>query len=161
MMLISIRRVFPSPPPLVSIERCDDQKEPLPISIYPGVWGRVHCSKKIRVGSSLFGFSCESLVFFKSKRAIRSFSSVNRFFRSFVKSNESDFLFYKEQGNEEWFSLFLGIKRGKVWWKERIWSESLFYKKQISPVILYLKKTFSPIALHLTVKDDIRSRRSF
>ena len=109
------------------------------------------------------------------------FSRVTRANRShcyFLKSDRSEslfWLFFTEQ--RKWFGLgawatraiweqftnFLGIKRGKAWWKERIWSKScwkdritvkksqlLFQIERISPVPLYLKMTFSPVVLYKT-----------
>ena len=61
---------------------------------------------RLRVGNSLFGFSCESLVVWERK------------------SIKSDLLFYKER-EEQWrtfHSFVLGIKKGKAGRKERIWS---------------------------------------
>ena len=103
-----------------------------------------------RIGNSLFGILIESLVFWEQKS--KSFFSKSEllsslFFKegweqisSFTKSKKSD--------EERWGaiqSFVLGIKRGKAWWKERIWSDSLFHKEQIAPVTLYLKMTFSPV----------------
>ena len=74
-------------------------------------------------------------------------------------------LFYKEPDERcrAIHSFVLGIKRGKAWWKERIWSKScwkdqitvkksplLFQIERISPVPLYLKMTFSPVVLYKT-----------
>ena len=39
------------------------------------------------------------------------------------------------------------IKKWKTWWKDQIWSKSVFHKKLMAPVTHYLKTTFSPVLL--------------
>ena len=77
---------------------------------------------------------------------------MQKTFRSFIKKRKNVAFFWKEwvpnpvfyNERAEWWiaisSFVLGIKRGKAWWKEHIWSESLlkgashsFIKSELLP----------------------------
>ena len=99
--------------------------------------------EKIRVGNSLFGFSCELLVFWERRieSVIHPFQCANHSYCSFCKEWQEwsalVALFVKSDGSKcrllqrarrtmEGDSLFcFGQKRVKAWRKEWIWNESL------------------------------------
>ena len=107
----------------------------------------------VRVGNSLFGFSCESLVFMWAKE--QNSNSL------FSKSKSFQSLFKKEWGRDS----FLGITIGKVmkncqtktWWKQQIFlSKSLVFwegKSKRAKVWFALKISANHSHLSLLKRD--------
>ena len=116
-------------------------------------------SSVIRVGNSLIGFLYESLDF-ERKRAKVQFAlfkvwiTVLALFNWSTRENHTCLSFLMSAGSKCYISLIairsfvLGIKRGKAWWKEQFWSESLLCKKCDS---LLCKKSESLLKERITL----------